>query len=145
MNNTIKQIAGFFDSQNLKYKTSDENENVIWLHLALPSKQAAPLVFISYNEENQVVTIMAGHIVHVTNATHSLMLRMNAFNADPEVFGCKMFIDFDGELTVSYRGFVHGEGVAPQIISLVDVVLTAVDRHYQKIVELFPDEPEEAE
>lgn len=133
MNDTIKILAEFLKSQNIDYRIPEDNENVIWFSLKLPNHNAAATFYVNYSEETEALLIMASRMVKFSVVGPDLLLRINEFNADPSVFGCKMFIDQTGEITVGYSAFVRTEPKAPQTIDLIDIVLKAADRYYESI------------
>lgn len=133
MNDTINMLAEFLRSQDIEVLLPEENENVIWFSLKLPSYEAAVTFYVNFSEETEAVLIMASRMVKFSVVGPDLLLRINEFNADPSVFGCKMFIDQTGEITVGYSAFVRTEPKAPQVIDLIDIVLKAADRYYGSI------------
>ena len=133
MTDTIKQLAEFLERQNIDYNAPDDSEEVLWFSLKLPNHEAAATFFVHYSNSTEVLVIMASRMVKFSSINHDILLRMNEFNADPAVFGCKMFIDPTGELTVGYSTFVRGDFPAPQIIDLVDIVLASSDKYYPVI------------
>jgi len=133
MNDTIKILAEFLTGQNIECRIPEDNEDVIWFSLKLPSHDAAATFYVNYNAETQVLLIMASRMVKFSVVGPDLLLLLNEFNADPSVFGCKMFIDQVGEVTVSYSAFLRSEPLAPQTVDLIDIVLKAADRYYGRV------------
>ena len=133
MNSTIKILAEFLTGQNIECRIPKDNENVIWFSLKLPSHNAAATFYVNYSEETQAVVIMASRMVKFSVVGPDLLLLINEFNADPSVFGCKMFIDQTGEITVGYSAFIRSEPLAPQTVDLIDIVLKAADRYYARV------------
>jgi hypothetical protein len=135
MNNTLKNFADYLTQNNLKYSTDDDNEDVIWFIAKLPNNEAVPLFYLNYNEENGSLVIMASRIVKFGSVNLELMKAVNAFNSDPSTFNCKAFIDNTGEFVVNNSSFVRNdENANDMILSLVDITVASLSKHYDDIV-----------
>ena len=54
----------------------------------------------------------------------------NRFNADPENFACKMFVDDTGELIVLANAVVAGEDPRDQIEDYLNIAILASDKYF---------------
>jgi hypothetical protein len=139
MNNTMKKFIEFLESKNFKCRTATDNENVGWFQLKLPKIEATPLFFVSYTESTGVLIIMASHMAKLNSVGIDLMRQVNAFNADPANFSCKMFIDPEGEIVVNNSTFITAEDPQQKILENMDLTVDALCRHYESVINVIND------
>ena len=138
MNNTLTKLAEYLSKQNFKCTGGDDNEDVLWVPIGLPHHDTAPLFYINFHEETGVLIINAGRMIKYNKAGASVMDCINFFNADPENFNCKVFIDRSGELVVNNSSILSGDMLPEKIVDRIDLTVRAIDRHFGNFEEAFP-------
>ncbi|MCR5600530.1 MAG: YbjN domain-containing protein [Ruminococcus sp.] len=136
MNKVVADFCGLLESHGVPYELNDNDANMIRFKTRLPHHQVAPVVFIHYNPANQALTLALSRMVHFNTVPVELYQLINSFNADPENFACKMFIDDAGEIIVLVNAVIAGDDPRDQIEDYLNISILAIDKYLGRISEV---------
>ena len=139
MNPIVADFCGLLESRSVPYELNDNDANMIRFRTKLPHHEVAPYVFIHYNPDNQPLTLALNHTAKFTSVGMDLYQVINDFNADSESFGCKMYIEHNGELVVLTSAVLGGKDrndIRDQLEDYLNVAIVSLDKYYGRISEI---------
>ena len=139
MNPIVADFCGLLESRSVPYELNDNDANMIRFRTKLPHHEVAPYVFIHYNPDNQALTLALNHTAKFTSVGMDLYQVINDFNADSESFGCKMYIEQNGELVVLTSAVLGGKDrndIRDQLEDYLNVAIVSLDKYYGRISEI---------
>ena len=139
MNPIVADFCGLLESRSVPYELNDNDANMIRFRTKLPHHEVAPYVFIHYNPNNQALTLALNHTAKFTSVGLDLYQVINEFNADSESFGCKMYIEHNGELVVLTSAVLAGKNnkdIRDQLEDYLNVAIVSLDKYYGRISEI---------
>ena len=139
MNPIVADFCGLLESRSVPYELNDNDANMIRFRTKLPHHEVAPYVFIHYNPDNQALTLALNHTAKFTSVGMDLYQVINDFNADSESFGCKMYIEHNGELVVLTSAVLGGKDrndIRDQLEDYLNVAIVSLDKYYGRISEI---------
>jgi hypothetical protein len=136
MNPIVADFCALLESKNVSYELNDNDENMLRFQSKLPNHEVAPVVFIHYNPKNQALTLALSRMAHFSSVGVDLYQLLNQFNADPENFACKMFVDDAGEIVVLVNAVVAGDDPRDQIEDYLNTAILASDKYFGRISEV---------
>lgn len=136
MNKLISELAEYVGANKAPYRLAEDNENVIWFKTGLPKNNAAPVVYISYEEKSGIFYMMLSNLFKLTGAGIDLYQIINEFNADNGSFNCKMFIDREGDIVVNCSSVIEAKDALAQVNEYISVAVSSIDKYYGRIEEL---------
>ena len=135
-NAVIADFCELLESQNVSYELNQNDENMMRFRTKLPHHDTAPYVLVHHNPANSALSLALSRIALFSNAGEELYHIINDFNADPENFACKMFIDKDGQIIVLTNAILKGENTRNQIEDYLNICVLSLDKYLGKILEL---------
>ena len=136
MNKIVADFCGLLEARGVPYELNDNDANMIRFRTKLPNHESTPIVFMHFNPANQALTLALSRMFHFEVAVPDLYKLMNQFNADPENFACKMFLDDTGEIIVLANAVVAGDDPRDQIENYLNISILASDKYFGKISEV---------
>ena len=135
MNPIVADFCGLLESRGVPYELNENDENMIRFRTKLPNHDVTPIVFIHFNPKNQALTLALSRMVHFDGVGIDIYQIFNRFNADPENFNCKMFVDDSGELIVLSNAVIAGKDPRDQIEDYLNIAILASDKYFGTISE----------
>ncbi|WP_024861000.1 YbjN domain-containing protein [Ruminococcus flavefaciens] len=136
-NRVISEFRDLLDKRGITYELNKEDENLIRFRTKLPNyEEIMPFVLIHFNDENGALSLALSKIAVFTKAGPDLYALVNHFNADPGCFGCKMFIDENGEVVVLTNAIVKSGDVIDLIEEYIKINILSIDRYFGQISEI---------
>lgn len=145
MNKIINGVAGYLKDHKINFKTDDKNEEVIWFVAKLPNGSADLMFFISYNEDESSFIMLINRIARFREVRTELTRLMNSYNADPETYNSKMYIDSQGDIVVSCCATIKSGSVLEQIVDYIDICVESIQKYYPEIVKVIEDSAQPAQ
>lgn len=136
MNKIVADFCGLLESRGVPYELNENDENMIRFRTKLPNHESTPIVFMHFNPANQALTLALSRMFHFEGAGLDLYQLLNKFNADPENFACKMFLDDTGEIIVLVNAVVAGDDPRDQIEDYLNIAILASDKYFGRISEV---------
>ena len=139
-NKTSKVVADFCETlkeRNVPFEVNEKDSNMLRFRTKLPHiENVTPLVFIHVNGDTNALSLALSQMARFDEVNLDVCKIINEFNADPECFGCKMFIDERGELIVLVNAVVTGEAPAKLVEDYLNISILCIDKHLGKILEI---------
>lgn len=136
MNPILADFCGILESRGVSYELNEHDENMMRFRTKLPHHDTAPYVLIHYNPKNYALSLALSRIAIFTSVGPDLYQIVNDFNADPSNFGCKMFIDKDGQIIVLTNSILRDEKKSDLVEEYLNICVLALDKYLGRILEL---------
>lgn len=134
MNKVLSDLAASLDAKNAPYQLNSENEDIIRFRTRLPNHDAAPRIFLSYNEQSGMFILIMTELFRFNQGDLELFSLMNNFNSDNRNFACKVFIPKSGELTFACESFIECDDPLGQIHEYISLAIRGADEYYDRFL-----------
>ena len=135
-NEIIAEFCKGLDERRVGYELNNNDGNLLRFRAKLPNHNASPLVLVHFNPENNALSLALSKFVVFGNPNMEIYKLINDFNSDQNNFGCKLFIDTDGDVIVLTNAIAKGDNICKQIEEYLEINVLAIDNYFDRISEI---------
>lgn len=136
MDKVLSEFCGLLDNHKIIYERNEHDENMIRFRTKLPNHDITPFAILHFNPKTSGLSLSLSQFAVLSSTGPEFWQILNEFNADPNSFGCKMFLDRSGEIVILTNAILKGENTIGQIEDYLNIDLVALDKYIGRISEL---------
>lgn len=138
MNEVISAVYKKFTGDGVECRIPENNEDTVWINTKLPDHEKLVTLCAGYNPQNGVGTVVITGAASFKAVGKELFLFINDFNANPQSFAFKTFLDGGGELVFSTASII-GENALHKLLLYIELGISCVNGSYGKLREITAD------